>query len=347
MTMIGRGVISLRKLNVVEGSEHALNVGERKIRFAHQASAGDPEIDLTNLNFPLSEITTMGGNPSARTLQECNLRFFSPNLSLFSTARGLLIPDIAYTCTNSKILFKGFTAYANEIFYGVIDHATSPNTLFVNAKPINVSRTIGAAQTLFNVGEAYQVNAFPNDRSGAIKVYANGTLLLRNTNNSSSTLDGAYYEIPSGDGYGTTIQFNVPFGAVTVVTVVSSYAYIDTPNFSLMQKMDVLAAQLESIAQQGSFTLDLTAFPNTMDLKAFGDRLIDVEPEIKTHGAIGDVVVSRLNLADFQSERDNTWVACDAGLITGSDLEALTGETNAPNVPPDAQGNYYIKINRI
>lgn len=331
MDMIGRGTLSLRKADVLEGSRNAMSVGYKKIRFAHKCTGGETEIVFASLNFPAELSTVMPGNPSQTQLESCQLRFFSTNLTLTSSARGLLIPDLSYECQNSKIVLKGFTAYPGEIFYGLVDYVSSANTLFVDAKPINVSKTMGAAETIFNVGEAFQVNAYPGQSSGSVKVFRNRQLMYRNTGNSSSLLDKDYYEVPSTDGFGTTIKFNTAYGALVEVTVVSNYAYVDRPDFHLMQKLDVLATQLSSLATMTGHSLDLTSFPNTMDLKAFGDRLLFNEARILTNGALGDVQESTLTEAQFQAERDATWILGDGRSIVGSHLHQLTGLTNAPD----------------
>jgi hypothetical protein len=198
-------------------------------------------------------------------------------MTLLSTARGVLIPDVSYTCTNTSINFIGLTALSGEIFYGVIDYVSSPNTLFVDAKPTNVSKTLNAGVKTFNVGEAFKVNSFPNDSSGSVKVFVNGALKYRNTNNSSTVLDRDYYEVPTTEGFGTTIEFNVALGTAAQVTVMSNSSYVDRPDFHIMQRMDVLAAQLTKLAQLTGQNIDLSAFPNAFDLSAFGSRLLSLE----------------------------------------------------------------------
>ena len=280
--IVGRGELSLRRIDKIQDTRDLLSAAPKKLVFAHEASAGDTGIDLINLNFPTSLTATLLTNPTFESILEANLRFYYRNMTLFSSARGVLIPDVAFECSNSNVTFKGFTAFENEIFYAVIPFAVSPNTLYVDAKPINVSREIGGAETTFNVGEAYRVNAYSSQSSGAVKVFANGQLLYRNTDNSSVTLDRDYYEVPTQDGYGTVIEFNTSFGATTEITVMSNYAFVDRPDFHLMQRFDVLAAQLESIAQQTGSTIDLTQFPNSLDLKAFGDRLVSAETSLNS-----------------------------------------------------------------
>ena len=115
----------------------------------------------------------------------------------------------------------------------------------------------------------------------------------------------------------------------------------------ILQKIDNLAGQLSSIATQGNFTLNTSQFPNIMDLKSFGDRLLNAESNAKTSGKVGDVVSSRLSLTQFRAERDNTWVLCNGASYPTSELAVLTGITTVPNITADARGNYFVKINRI
>lgn len=48
--------------------------------------------------------------------------------------------------------------------------------------------------------------------------------------------------------------------------------------------------------------------------------------------AVGDVVQSMLTEAQFQGERNATWVLMDGRSVVGSDYEALTGFTNVPDL---------------
>jgi hypothetical protein len=334
MQLTGKGTLSLEKGRVIDSSERMLDYGYRKITFAHQSSAagGDDHIPLDSLQFPTGFQAQIQENPSAQFLLGMNLREFCHNMTLYSTARGTLIPDISYWCSNTKIHFNGFITQPNEIFYGVINHVTRPNTVFVDAVPINISRTLSLGQTTFVIGDPFRVNAFENESSGAVKVYVDGELKYRNTNNSDTTLDRDYYEVPTTEGLGISIEFNSPFGSDVEVTVVSNYAYVDRPNHSLLHRFDILATQLESIATQTGSSLDLSDFPNTFDIKAFGDRLLNAEQWLNSQGKVGDTISSFLTELQFQNERDGTWILADGRSITGSDLATLTGWTNAPDL---------------
>lgn len=336
--LTGKSTLSLRKKDIIDSSRDAFNVGRRKIRFAHQASntGGDTYIPLDNLNFPSFLVDTLYENPDAKTLTQANLRYYYPNMQLMSTSKGILIPDISFTATNTKINFEGFTADPDEIFYGIIDYSARPNTLFVDAVPVNVSRTLPGGQTTFNVGEAFRVNEFINESSGAVKVYVDGNLVYRNSGNSSVNQDKDYYEVPSSNGLGTAIEFNSSSVNSREVTVVSNYAYVDRPEMHFLQRFDILAAQLEEIAQQGGYSLDLSAFPNRLDLKQFGDRLIAAEQAATDDGKVGDVVESLLDEVQFQNERNSTWVLADGRNVAGSKFENITNMSNVP----DARGMF-------
>lgn len=51
---------------------------------------------------------------------------------------------------------------------------------------------------------------------------------------------------------------------------------------------------------------------------------------------VGDVITSVLTEAQFQSERDGTWVLMDGRSVVGSDYSTLTGNTTLP----DARGQF-------
>jgi len=47
---------------------------------------------------------------------------------------------------------------------------------------------------------------------------------------------------------------------------------------------------------------------------------------------IGDIVHSMLTEAQFQAERDGTWVLADGRSVTGDGYETITGNTNIPDL---------------
>lgn len=57
---------------------------------------------------------------------------------------------------------------------------------------------------------------------------------------------------------------------------------------------------------------------------------------LRNKATVGDMVMSVLSEAQFQAERDTTWVLCDGRGVAGSDYEALTGSSFIP----DARGRF-------
>lgn len=50
-----------------------------------------------------------------------------------------------------------------------------------------------------------------------------------------------------------------------------------------------------------------------------------------TTAQVGDVVQSMLTEVQFQAQRDSTWVLMDGRSVTGSEYEAITGNSNLPD----------------
>lgn len=57
---------------------------------------------------------------------------------------------------------------------------------------------------------------------------------------------------------------------------------------------------------------------------------VDITPATTTQ--VGDVVQSMLTEAQFQAERDGTWVLADGRSVTGTKYETITGNSNIPDL---------------
>lgn len=57
---------------------------------------------------------------------------------------------------------------------------------------------------------------------------------------------------------------------------------------------------------------------------------VDITPATTTQ--VGDVVQSMLTEAQFQAERDGTWVLADGRSVSGSKYETITGNANIPDL---------------
>jgi hypothetical protein len=288
MSINGKNTRSLRKKDII--SQKNLTIGFKKTMFAHKATAGATGIDLTALSLP-SEMTGFT-NPTAQELAAAQVYFYRKNLTLVSSIRGPLMDYLSYNiATSNRINFNGFTAEDGEIFIGVIDYNARNGLQVVDAAPLTSSGTLAIGATDYNVGQAFEVNKYSSSQVGAVIVFRNGAQQFRNSNNSSVTLDGNYYEVNNGSGLGSIIRFNTaPASQDDSILVVSNGLLVYNPDGSALQQIETLAGQIDAMvptlaALAGVDETDFQAAPNNVDLKSFGDivlALLDAEVPITT-----------------------------------------------------------------
>jgi hypothetical protein len=280
----GNGSLSLRKKDL--NNQKIPAVGFVKTVFAHKATAGATQINLTSLTVP-TEMTSNGfSNPSVAQLTAAQLLFYKKNLTLVSSLRGTLQQDLSYKVSSSTVItFIDFTAEEGEIFVGTIDYTAVTGNKVVDAAVINATGTLAANATDFNVGMPFTVGKYAgNSQIGDVMVFLDGVIQYRNSGNSSTVLDGNYYEVDAGNGLGTLIRFNIvdPINVRDVV-VVGTGIVSERPDGSMMAVIENLAGQIDSMAEVVS---DLSGLPettvtggapNNVDLKAFGDRVLAIE----------------------------------------------------------------------
>jgi hypothetical protein len=281
MSLTGKNTLSLRKKDVNE--QRSIAVGFKKLVFAHKASLGATGIDLGSLTTP-TEMSSLGFvNASTADMLAANLMFYKKNLTLTSSSRNLLMQDLSYTIkSNSRIEFQGFTALEGEIFIGVIDASARTGNNIVDARPIGVTGTLGIGVTDFNVGQPFRVNHNPNTQIGEVIVFRNGVQQFRNVGNTVSG-EGNYYEVLAGNGLGVIVRFNnAPSGEADSIMVISNGLIAERPDGSMMATIENLAGQLDQViptvaALAGQPETNFQAAPNNVDLKAFGDRVLELE----------------------------------------------------------------------
>lgn len=278
MSVTGKNTLSLRKKDVINQKTPA--IGFKKTMFAHKATAGDTGIALGALVTP----TEMAGftNPTAGEIQAAQLYFYRKNFTLISSLRGPLMDYLSYNvASSSQINFNGFTAEEGEIFIGVIDYNARTGLQMVDASTIVASGTLAIGSTDFNVGQVFQTNKFQSQQIGAVLVFRNGVQQFRNTGNSSTTLDGNYYEVDNGSGSSQVIRFNnAPVSQSDSILVVSNGAVAYSPDGSALQAIETLAGQIDAMVPTlaglaGVPQTDFQAAPNNADLKSFGDTVLD------------------------------------------------------------------------
>lgn len=281
MSITGKGSLSIKKKDLQGQKSGATSF--RKVVFAHKAAAGETGIGLSSLTTP-SELSSAGfTQPSPALLAAANLKFFRNNLTVLSSARGLLQDYLSYNVSTSMQI--SFTdsfgpALDGEIFICTIDAVPRNDLVGVDVTSILASGVLLASQTDFNVGKSFKVNSNPSTQIGELAVYEDGLAQFRNSGNATAApaADGNYQEIDNGSGYGTIIRFNTAEAFDRNILIIGTGISIIRPNGSLVQELELLAGQIDSMVPTlavlaGVSESTFQTAPNNADLKAFGDSV--------------------------------------------------------------------------
>jgi len=281
MSIAARNAKSIRKKDVKESK--ALANGFTKLVFAHKATAGETGINLGSLVVP-PEMSALGfTNPSSSRLLDARIFQFKDNIELQSSSKNTLMQSLSYrVASNSRLNFEGFTAEEGEIFIGVIDSNPISGIQVIDAKQGVALGDLAVDATDFAIG--FSTSTF-NDE---IVVFKNGLEQRRNTNNSSSVLDGNYFVVPAttGSGFGSVVRFNVsPTVSDDYIKVAALGGVVESPTNSTWDELEKVQGQIDAmipdLAQAtGNPETDYQAAPNNVDLKAFGDRVLTNENDI-------------------------------------------------------------------
>jgi hypothetical protein len=283
MSLTGRNTLSLRKKDVMQQKQ--AGAAYKRLVFAHKATLGDTGINLTALVQP-TEMATLGFvNPGTAELLAAKMLFYKKNLTVVSSAKGVLIQDLSYTVpTNERIAFQGFTAEADEIFTCVLESSVRDGLQVVDAISISATGDLAIGDTDFNVGTPFEVGKNITTQMGAVLVFRDGVLQARNTSNGTS--GGNYQEIDAGGGLGSIIRFNdAPVSEASSIIVVSNGMVAERPTGSIMAVVESLAGQMDQViptvaALAGQPKTNFQGAPNNVDLKNFGDTVQDHENRI-------------------------------------------------------------------
>ncbi len=322
MSVIGKGSSSFRKKDVME--QKGIALGFKKIRFAHKATVGDTGINMNALVQP-SEMAAYGfTNPTATAIAGANLFTYRSNLKLVSSLRGLLVDQLSYVVNSStQISFIDFTAEDGEIFTGWIDDSPTTSLSVVDGNQIVASGILLAGQTDFNIGTPIEINKNPASQMGAIMVFADRGLQYRKVGNNISG-DGDYIEVPVPGGLGSLIRFNAS-GSDRFITVVSNGVVAERPDGSMMAAIERVQGQVDAMVPvladaAGVPETTFQAAPNNVDLKQFGDRIIEQEASIEAldtrldsaEAALADIASDYKGSTPFVStpSASSTWVTC-------------------------------------
>ncbi len=289
MSLTGKGTLSLKKKDVKESNVPAL--GFKKVEWKHAPTVDDEFIDLTALVTPAEATANGFVQPSLSELTSVNLKQFKTNFQLQSSARGLMADSIDYVVVGSTRIRLIVPALAGELFSGHIDENAKTGVTFADQVALSITGTLALGATDFNVGQAFPVAKFPSSQHGAVLIYADGQLMFRNTGNNplGAGVTGDYREVPAGAGLSVLIRFNSPdLAKDRNISVVANGAIVEAPNGSQLQLIENLAGQIDlmvpSLAQlAGVPETDFQGAPNDVDLKAFGDRVLQNETDIASN----------------------------------------------------------------
>lgn len=289
----GKTNSQLKKQDVQESK--FVTTGVKNLVFWHEAqSTGETSIQYGSLNFPSAVVGET--NPTATEILKANLGLFKNNVKVFSSLNGELMTGLTCLVKNSQITFlNGYTTTEGEIFKVEFKNQAITGTNVVDARPLTATGTLTAGQTEFNVGEAFQINAYPNSQMGEVMVFVDGEIQYRNVNNATAepSADGNYQEVHASSGFGSVIKFNEPFASDQPIIVISRNLIAERPDISMMQLIESLGGQIdkliEYVAQDiGVDPLIFQVGPNQIDLKAFGDLVYQNKQDIAANTALID-----------------------------------------------------------
>lgn len=278
MSISGKKSFTYRFKDLQE--QETTSFGFKSMAFAHQATAGDTGIDLTNLTTPSYGFD----NPNPTDLFSANLALNKNNFLLFSSSKGWLNPIQSYQLSSTRISFNGFTADQDEVFYGILTPTARSGQPIVDARPIAASGDLAIGATDFNVGVAFKINDNPTVQLGQVLVFRNGQQQFRCIGNDEN-LEGNYTEVNAGNGLGQIIRFkDAAAGPVDPdsILVVSNGLIAEKPDASQLAEVERINGGLERLipyvaALAGVSETDLRQYsPTGLDLKSFGDTVLNI-----------------------------------------------------------------------
>jgi hypothetical protein len=274
MSIQGKGNLSYKKQNVQK--QNAPHTGVKNITFAHLFSnAGETTIPFDSLVTPPEWSTSGLVNPTSQSLLSAQLQVFKNNVTVTSSARGL-IQKSEYIVHANRIELKNITSLVNEVFEVEVADILVTGNLIVDMQTIRIEGELADTETDFNMGYEFDV------LNEEIIVFRDGIQMFRADNNDSSGATGNYYYVDTdGDGRSSLIRFFEASVGVEGILVATTGGVVDNANISTFQQIEHLQGQLDAViptvaALAGVPETNFRAGPNNVDLKSFGDLLLSM-----------------------------------------------------------------------
>jgi len=303
MSVQGKGNLSYKKQNVQK--QNAPHTGVKNITFAHLFSnAGETTIPFDALVTPPEWSTSGLVNPTSQSLLSAQLQVFKNNVTVTSSARGL-IQKSEYIVHGNRIEFKNITSLVNEYFEVEVADILITGNLIVDMQTIRVEGELQDTETDFNMGYEFDV------LNEEIIVFRDGIQMFRSDNNDSSGTTGNYYYVDTdGDGRSSLLRFFEPSVGVEPVLIASTGGVVDNANVSTFQQIEHLAGQLDAIvptvaALAGVPESNFRANPNNVDLKIFGDLLINLDNKYDTTEKLSEYTKTKYQTKILSAPQSN------------------------------------------
>lgn len=299
----------------------------KTIEWYHRATSGDTFIDLTNLSVPSVSVVSDYTPPTYTEILSCNLLQNSASFKLISSLKGLLIKGISYRIVDNTTIQLNFSAEADEIFYGIIEAKKTSATQIVDGIANGSTGVITSGSSIFNTGYPFEVNKNSNSQIGSVLVFLGNTLLFRCASNNLNNV-GDYIELDGGSGVGNQIQLKKSVLIDTPYMVIPIGVGVNNPTDSQNAVIETLAGQVQRLIDDmslltGNSTSAYQGAPNYVDLKTFGDMVIDL--------------YNGTNITSYTSS---------SGLINYPMASGNWGDLTSITIPPgtydiSAMSNYY------
>jgi hypothetical protein len=277
MSIQGKNSLSYKKKNVQESNTPY--TGFKNITFAHEfAAAGESFIPFSSLVTPARWTESGLTNPDPSSLLNAQLQAFRPNVTVTSSAKGLIQKE-EYIVYSNRIEFKDFVSEVNEVFEVEVSDIMISGNLIVDMQTIRVEGDLADTETDFNMGYEFDV------LNEEIIVFRDGLQMFRSDNNESSGTTGNYYYLDTGSGKASVIRFFEASVGSESILVASTGGRVDNPNVSTFQEIEKLQGQIDAMVPTvaslaGVPETDFQSSPNRVDLKIFGDLLVQLKEEV-------------------------------------------------------------------
>jgi hypothetical protein len=292
MSAIGKSSNGFERTDVLEqrdGSRFS-----RRLKFWHQATAGDTGISLSALVMPSAVLGKTNPNPSQ--LGRAKMLTNQNALVLRSSSRGTLEDGVEYQVTGDlQIQFiSPFIAQDGEFFIGTMEEPNQFGTVVADALSFAVSTELNSGSTDVTLPFAVSTKALVGSQIPSLLVMRNGSLQRQNPGNASSSTQGNYYLVdPTGSGFSSLVRFNdagvlQPSGLKETVDVAPIGVSMFSATDGVLQALQSLGAQADAMASvlaetAGVPTTTFQANPNYQDLRQYGDTVLDSKTKIATY----------------------------------------------------------------